>query len=75
MKEKHGMRWTTLRGKRKVQMQAMLLFAAMNLKNSPHGDGETIAINIKTTSDHNVQKWFFYSLISLKKGDINRYTN
>jgi Transposase DDE domain len=32
MKEKHGMRWTTLRGKQKVQMQAMLLFAAMNLK-------------------------------------------
>jgi transposase len=32
MKEKHGMRWTTLRGKRRVQMQAMLLFAAMNLK-------------------------------------------
>ncbi|MGA8943832.1 MAG: transposase, partial [Thermoactinomyces sp.] len=25
-------RWTTLRGKRRVQMQAMLLFAAMNLK-------------------------------------------
>ena len=32
MKEKHGMRWTTLRGKRRIQMQAMLLFAAMNLK-------------------------------------------
>jgi transposase len=32
MKEKHGMRWTTLRGLEKVTMQAMLTFAAMNLK-------------------------------------------
>lgn len=32
MKEKHGMRWTTLRGLRKVTMQAMLVFACMNLK-------------------------------------------
>ena len=32
MKEKHGMRWTTLRGQKKVTMQAMLVFAAMNLK-------------------------------------------
>ena len=32
MKEKHGMRWTTLRGLKKVTMQAMLTFAAMNLK-------------------------------------------
>jgi len=32
LKEKHGMRWTTLRGLRKVTMQAMLTFAAMNLK-------------------------------------------
>jgi len=32
LKEKHGMRWTTLRGVRKVTMQAMLTFAAMNLK-------------------------------------------
>ncbi|EDL64677.1 IS1182 family transposase [Bacillus sp. SG-1] len=31
-KEKHGMRWTTLRGLKKVSMQAMLTFAAMNLK-------------------------------------------
>lgn len=31
-KEKHGMRWTTLRGLRKLSMQAMLTFAAMNLK-------------------------------------------
>ncbi|WP_197089515.1 transposase, partial [Bacillus sp. SA1-12] len=31
-KEKHGMRWTTLRGIKKVAMQAMLTFAAMNLK-------------------------------------------
>jgi hypothetical protein len=30
--EKHGMRWTTLRGLKKLSMQAMLTFAAMNLK-------------------------------------------
>ena len=32
MKEKHGMRWTTLRGKKKVSAQAMLVAACMNLK-------------------------------------------
>ena len=32
LKEKHGMRWTTLRGLEKVTMQAMLTFTAMNLK-------------------------------------------
>lgn len=31
-KEKHGMRWTTLRGLKTLSMQAMLTFAAMNLK-------------------------------------------
>jgi IS5 family transposase len=31
-KEKHGMRWATLRGLKKLSMQAMLTFAAMNLK-------------------------------------------
>ncbi len=31
-KEKHGMRWTTLRRLQKVAMQAMLTFAAMNLE-------------------------------------------
>ncbi|MEK4010761.1 transposase [Peribacillus sp. FSL M8-0224] len=31
-KEKHGMRWTTLRGFEKLPMQAMLTFAAINLK-------------------------------------------
>ncbi|MES9684021.1 transposase, partial [Gottfriedia acidiceleris] len=31
-KEKHGMRWTTLRGLKKLSMQAMLTFASMNLK-------------------------------------------
>jgi hypothetical protein len=30
------MRWTHLRGKRKVQYQAMLVFAAMNLKKLRH---------------------------------------
>ncbi|SHD75518.1 protein of unknown function [[Clostridium] ultunense Esp] len=32
MKEKHGMRWTTLRGLKKVKAQAMLIAACMNLK-------------------------------------------
>ncbi|MFE5278602.1 transposase [Bacillus cereus] len=31
-KEKHGMRWTTLRGLKNKSMQAMLTFAVMNLK-------------------------------------------
>ncbi|MFE4897406.1 transposase [Peribacillus butanolivorans] len=31
-KEKHVMRWTTLRGLKKFSMQAMLTFAAINLK-------------------------------------------
>ncbi|MBS4209867.1 IS1182 family transposase [Bacillus sp. FJAT-50079] len=31
-KEKHGMRWTTLKGIKKLSMQAMLTFAALNLK-------------------------------------------
>lgn len=31
-KEKHGMRWTTLRGLKRLSMQAMLTFASMNLK-------------------------------------------
>jgi hypothetical protein len=31
-KEKHGMRWTTVRGLKKLSMQAMLTFSAMNLK-------------------------------------------
>ncbi|CAH0345507.1 hypothetical protein BCI9360_01794 [Bacillus sp. CECT 9360] len=35
-KEKHGMRWTKLRGLKKLSMQAMLTFAAMNLKKMPN---------------------------------------
>jgi hypothetical protein len=31
-KEKHGMRWTALRGFKKLSMLAMLTFAAINLK-------------------------------------------
>ena len=31
-KEKHGMRWTTLRGLEKLSMQVILTFTAMNLK-------------------------------------------
>ncbi|MFP3380531.1 transposase, partial [Bacillus sp. SIMBA_069] len=31
-KEKHGMRWTTLRGLKKLSMQAVLTSAAMNVK-------------------------------------------
>ncbi|EHQ60145.1 transposase [Paenibacillus dendritiformis C454] len=32
LKEKHGMRWTTLRGLKRMSVQAMLVFAAMNFK-------------------------------------------
>ncbi|MFT0800203.1 transposase [Bacillus swezeyi] len=32
LKHKHGLRWTTLRRKKKLSMQAMLVFVAMNLK-------------------------------------------
>ncbi|WP_425348928.1 transposase, partial [Halalkalibacter urbisdiaboli] len=32
LKQKHGMRWTNLKGLEKNSMQAMLVFAAMNLK-------------------------------------------
>ncbi|CCJ32945.1 transposase [Caloramator australicus RC3] len=32
LKEKHGLRWTTLRGIEKVSMQAMLVCACFNLK-------------------------------------------
>ncbi|GIO02125.1 hypothetical protein J5TS2_27930 [Brevibacillus halotolerans] len=32
LKERHGLRWTTLRGIKKVTMQMMLVFASMNLK-------------------------------------------
>ncbi|MDQ0341059.1 hypothetical protein J2S00_003903 [Caldalkalibacillus uzonensis] len=46
LKEKHGMRWTTLRGKKKNTMQAMLVFAAMNLKKSwPRGSGEPTVLS------------------------------
>ncbi|MFI9221490.1 transposase [Peribacillus castrilensis] len=31
-KEKHGIRWTSLRGLNKLSMQAMLTLAAINLK-------------------------------------------
>ncbi|MEV5036593.1 transposase [Peribacillus frigoritolerans] len=31
-KEKKGMRWTTLRGLKKLSMQALLTFTAINLK-------------------------------------------
>lgn len=40
LKHKHGRRWTTLRGKKKLSMQAMLVFAAMNLKNWRIGLGK-----------------------------------
>ncbi|MEB5480130.1 transposase, partial [Shouchella clausii] len=32
LKQKHGLRWTNLKGLEKNAMQAMLVFAAMNLK-------------------------------------------
>ncbi|MCI4128328.1 hypothetical protein P8882_15215 [Bacillus haynesii] len=34
--------WTTLRGKKKLSMQAMLVFAAMNLKNWRIGRGKAL---------------------------------
>lgn len=42
LKHKHGLRWTTLRGKKKLSMQAMLVFAAMNLKNWRIGRGKAL---------------------------------
>lgn len=72
MKEKHGMRWTTLRTKRRVQMQAMLVFAAMNLKklanwcwrgrNSRRFFAQFHTLYLKTTSVILSQRSFFYSL-------------
>lgn len=42
LKHKHGLRWTTLRGKKKLSMQAMLVFAAMNLKKLANGRGKAL---------------------------------
>lgn len=42
LKHNHGLRWTTLRGKKKLSMQAMLVFAAMNLKNWRIGRGKVL---------------------------------
>jgi hypothetical protein len=53
MKEKHGMRWTTLRGLKKVSMQAMLVFASMNLKK--------LAIWLWRSSDHKHKIFRFLS--------------
>ncbi|SMP68081.1 Transposase DDE domain-containing protein [Anoxynatronum buryatiense] len=39
MKEKHGMRWTTLRGMKRVATEEMLVAAAMNLKKLAPGSG------------------------------------
>ena len=41
-KEKHGMRWTTLRGLKKLSMQVMLAFAAINLKKMARGHGKVL---------------------------------
>lgn len=38
-KEKHGMRWTTLRGLKKLSIAGMLTFAALNLKKMANGYG------------------------------------
>ncbi|PAW30410.1 hypothetical protein BKC07_02265 [Peribacillus simplex] len=35
VKENHGMRWITLRGLKKLSMQTMFTFAAINLKKVP----------------------------------------
>jgi hypothetical protein len=45
-KEKHGMRWTTLRGLKKMSMQAMLTFAALNLKKLASWTWRTSAVSI-----------------------------
>ena len=52
-KEKHGMHWTTLRGLKKLFMQAMLTFTAMNLKNLPHGLGKVLRRTSITSKMYN----------------------
>ncbi|CAI8907767.1 hypothetical protein CHCC20441_2905 [Bacillus licheniformis] len=46
LKHKRGLRWTTLRGKKKLSMQAMLVFAAMNLKNWRIGRGKALIASL-----------------------------
>ncbi|TWK35032.1 hypothetical protein CHCC20348_3129 [Bacillus paralicheniformis] len=45
LKHKHGLRWTTLWGKKKLSMQAMLVFAEMN----GHGKALTAVLFIENT--------------------------
>ncbi|OLG03364.1 hypothetical protein B4125_3608 [Bacillus paralicheniformis] len=42
---RHGLRWTTLWGKKKLSMQAMLVFAEMN----GHGKALTAGLFIEKT--------------------------
>ncbi|WP_142243747.1 transposase [Bacillus haynesii] len=42
LKHKHGLCWITLRRKKKLSMQVMLVFAAMNLKNWRIGRGKAL---------------------------------
>ena len=57
LKEKHGLRWTTLRGLKKVTMQAMLVFACMNLKKLANwlwksGKGRHNALHFRFTFEY-----------------------
>ncbi|MGQ7279998.1 transposase [Brevibacillus thermoruber] len=57
LKEKHGLRWTTLRGLKKVTMQAMLVFACMNLKKLANrlwksGKGRQNALHFRFTFEY-----------------------
>ncbi len=69
MKEKHGMRWTTLRGLEKVTMQAMLTFVAMNLKKlatwlwcpQPDSLAEKSEVFVRTTGG---TKWLYSPTIA-----------
>ncbi len=59
-KEKHGMRWTRYRGLKKVTMQTMLTFAALNLKklanwswdSSRNPNGVSYFLRIHKTNPH-----------------------
>jgi hypothetical protein len=47
-KEKHGMPWTTLRGLKKLSMQTILTFAAMNLKKLATWTWELLDVDSKS---------------------------
>ncbi len=45
LKHKHGLRWTTLWGKKKLSMQAMLVFAEMNPQKAGDLDLENLRLS------------------------------